>query len=118
MKLPEIGQWVEWIARTAPAGKADATIRKLVNRWTNDDHQAAGNWLASAPENPAKNVAIRSFAETVSKYVPETAAQWAMTLPAGEARATTLKTIYKNWPKDDAASKAAATTFANEHRIK
>lgn len=118
VEVAEIGQWVEWTDRTVPAGKADGTIRNLVNRWTKEDHQAAGNWLMSAPETPAKNVAIRSFAETVSKYEPEAATQWAMTLPAGEARETTLKTIYQNWPKDDDASKAAAAAFAHAHGIK
>ncbi len=61
---------------------------------------------------------IRSYAETVSSYEPATAAQWALTLPAGPARDATLRTIYQNWPRHDPAAREAAATFAQQHGIK
>ena len=92
------GQWIEWVGQTLPAGKSDASIRNLVRRWTENDYQAAGKWLSSTPDGPAKHTAIRSYAETVSRYDPDTAAQWAMTLPPGKDRDETLKNIHDNSP--------------------
>ena len=115
VKSGETGQWIEWIGEKLPAEKSNDSIRNIVRNWTENDYQAAGKWLATAPDGPAKNSSIRAYAKTVSKYEPETAAQWAMTLPPGKDRDATLKRIHGNWPKDDAAAKEA---FANEHGIK
>ncbi|MEO5914166.1 MAG: hypothetical protein ABIS50_08035 [Luteolibacter sp.] len=107
VKSDDTGKWVEWMGGNLPEGKSDSGIRNMVRNWTQNDYQAAGKWLSSTPDGPAKNVSIRTYAETVSKYEPETAAQWAMTLPPGKDRDQTLKNIYQNWPKDDAAAKEA-----------
>lgn len=114
----DIGRWIEWIGEKLPAGKGDNKIGNIVRSWTSQDYQAAGKWLTTTPDGPTKNTAIRSYAETVSPYQPETAAQWAMTLPPGNDRDQTLKTIHNNWPKDDPADKEAAAVFAKEHGIK
>jgi hypothetical protein len=115
VKSDETGQWIEWLGEKLPPEKPNANIRNIVRNWTENDYQAAGKWLATAPDGPAKNASIRTYAETVSKYEPETAAQWAMTLPPGKDRDETLKRIHENWPKDDTAAKEA---FAKEHGIK
>ncbi|MCX6878475.1 MAG: hypothetical protein NTW21_32370 [Verrucomicrobia bacterium] len=114
----ETGQWIEWLGAALPADKVDDSIRDLVINWTRNDYQAAGQWLSSTPEGPARNISIRHYAETVSRYEPEVAAQWALTLPAGNARDDTLRQIYQNWPKNDAAAAEAAAAFANQHGIK
>jgi hypothetical protein len=116
--LKETGQWIEWVAATLPADRAKFPIRAYVNRWTQNDYQAAGEWLATTPDSPFKNSAISQYAETVSHYAPESAAQWAMTLPPGDGRDTALKQIYQNWPKGDPAAAEAAEAFAKEHGIK
>lgn len=115
IKNGENGQWVEWIGEKLPPDTAADNIQILVNQWTETDYQAAGKWLATAPDGPTKNSAVRSYAETVSRYEPETAAQWALTLPPGKDRDKTLNTIYHNWPKDDPAAKE---TFKQQHGIK
>ena len=117
-KKGESGKWIEWIGASLPADKGGNSIRNIVRNWTEDDYQAAGKWLATAPAGPTKNTSIRSYAETVSEYEPETAAQWALTLPPGQDRDETLQNIYENWPKNDAAAKEAAAAFAKEHGLK
>ena len=109
------GRWIEWIGDNLPPHKAADKIESMVRGWTQSDFQAAGNWINSVPDGPTKNTAIRSYAETVSKYEPETAAQWALTLPPGKDRDSTLNRIYQNWPKDDPAAKEA---FKQQHGIK
>jgi hypothetical protein len=87
----------------------------MMDTWTTHDYEAAGKWLASASDSPARNAAIRGYAKTVFKHDPETAMQWIMTLPPGSDRDNTLKNIHLNWPKYDPAGKEA---FATEHGIK
>lgn len=115
VKREELGRWIEWLGNTVPDDKGDESIRFMVQFWTQEDHEAAGTWLTTVSEGRAKMTSVQQFAETVAKYEPETAAQWAMTLPAGEKRDSTLKKIYQNWPKNEAAAKAA---FAAEHGMK
>ena len=103
----ESGQWIEWIGVNLPVEKSKNFISKMVGNWTETDHQAAGKWLAATPAGPNKTTAIRSYAETVAKYEPESAAQWAMTLPPGQDRQETLKKIYEKWPENDDAAKQA-----------
>jgi hypothetical protein len=114
IKRAETGKWIEWIGETLPPDPAKKNIERLVRDWTRNDYQAAGQWLVSAPAGPVKDAAIQSYASTVSEYEPATAAQWALTLPPGKDRDQTLKTIYRNWPKDDTAAREA---FKQEHGI-
>jgi hypothetical protein len=118
VKGDDTGKWIEWMGENLPDGKSNNGIRSMVGNWTQNDYQAAGKWLSATPDGPAKNISVRSYAETVSKYEPETATQWAMTLPPGKDREQTLKSIYQNWPKGDEASKAAAEAFKAEYGIK
>lgn len=115
LKGEETGQWIGWLGEKLPPEKSDDKVRRLMETWTQNDYQAAGKWLTTAADGPTKNSAIRSYAETVSEYEPATAAQWALTLPPGKDRDRTLKNIYRNWPKDDAAAKEA---FKQQHGIK
>ncbi len=117
-KPEETGRWIEWMGENVSAEKMGKPVRQMIRDWTQKDYQAAGAWLAATPAGPAKNDAVRGYVETIASYEPETAEQWAMTLPAGEAREGSLKKIYENWPKKDDASKAAADAFAEEHGIR
>jgi hypothetical protein len=111
----DAGLWMEWIGKTLPEGNRDDHIARLMESWTSGDHEAAGNWLASAPDGPAKIAATRGYVWRIFKHDPETAMLWINTLPPGKDRDATLKNIHRNWPKDDPAGAAA---FANEHGIR
>jgi hypothetical protein len=115
IKNGENGRWIEWIGEKLPPDKAADKIESIVNHWIQTDYQAAGNWRNTAPDGSTKNTAVRRYAETVSTYEPETAAQWALTLPPGKDRENTLNRIYQNWPKDNPAAKEA---FKQQHGIK
>jgi hypothetical protein len=111
----ESGQWIEWVGVNLSVEKSKYGISKMVRNWTKTDYQAAGKWLTATPASPTKDTSIRSYAETVAQYEPETAAQWAMTLPPGEDRQETLKNIYQSWPANEEAAKQA---FKKLHGIK
>ncbi len=110
----DTGKWIDWMATTLPKEQLRDNVDNLIGQWTQQDYQAAGKWLAAAPDGPAKNASISTYAGTVAEYEPRTAVQWALTLPDGEERQATFETIYQNWPKNDAA---AAAAFAKEHGI-
>jgi hypothetical protein len=58
----------------------------LFPKWSEHDYIAAGKWLATAPETPAKAAAIQRHAETVFAYDPEAAIRWVEGLSEGAER--------------------------------
>ena len=110
----EHAQWIEWIGGHTPPGKGDQQIINLIGGWTERDYEDAGKWLASAPEGPAKNAAIRGYALTIYKHDRETAMRWIMTLPPDERREKTLRFILVSKLRDDPD---AAAAFKKEHGI-
>ncbi len=110
----DTGRWIDWMGQTLPKDQLGANVDNLLGQWTQQDYQAAGKWLSAAPDGPAKNAAVSTYAGTVAEYEPQTAIQWALTLPAGKERQATLATIYRNWPANDTA---AAAEFALAHGI-
>ncbi len=111
----ETGRWIDWLSTHLTTGSIAAPVSSLVSEWTQMDHQSAGKWLVSAQDGPAKIYAVQAYSIAVAEYEPAVAAQWAMTLPAGPSRDTTLRAIHKNWPASDPAG---AELFANEHGLK
>lgn len=89
----DTGKWIDWMTGKLPADQRDSRIRQMVTQWTNQDHKAAGDWINSSPEGPAKVAAVKSFARTVAPFEPETALQWANTLPAGKDRDNLIREI-------------------------
>ena len=115
VQTDESGKWVEWLGKNLPTDTARDRIWHLFTEWSDDDYVAAGQWLTTAPDSPAKHAAALAYSETVFPKDPATAIQWALSVPAGEDRDRTLKRIHDNWPDNDRAAKEA---FAKEHGIK
>lgn len=114
-KSSEKGQWIVWIGENLSGEDRDRQIEAMMRSWTRNDYRAAGEWLAAAPEGPAKKASVSSYAKTVAPHDPQTAAQWALTLPPGESRKETLTAVYESWPQDDPASKAERDAFMATH---
>ena len=110
----DTGRWIDWMAQNLPKDAVANNVDNLNGQWTQQDYQAAGKWLAAAADGPAKQAAVSTYAGTVAEYEPQTAVQWALTLPAGEARQATFEAIYQNWPKSDAE---AAAAFAKQYGV-
>lgn len=89
----DTGKWIDWMTGKLPADQRDNRIRQMVTQWTRQDHKAASEWINSSPEGPAKVAAVKSFARTVAPFEPETALQWANTLPAGKDRDNLIREI-------------------------
>jgi hypothetical protein len=111
----DTGRWIDWMASHLPESAMRDNVDNLIGQWTQQDYLAAGRWLTAAPEGPAKQAAVSTYAGTVAEYEPKVAVQWADTLPEGEQRRRTYETILENWPKSDSA---AAEAFAAKHGLK
>jgi hypothetical protein len=96
----DTGKWIEWMDGKLPEDKLKKKTSDLVEQWTRNDYKAAGEWIGTLADGPAKNAAIKSFAKTVAPYEPEAAAQWANSLPAGKERDEVLRTIGAQKKKD------------------
>jgi hypothetical protein len=110
----DTGKWIAWMGQNLPEAEARQGADSLIGQWTQEDYLAAGNWLAAAPEGPAKDAAVATYAATVAEYEPQVAVQWALRLPEGEEKKTTLEMIYQEWPERDAA---AREVFAKEYGV-
>ncbi len=103
----DTGKWVEWMSRTLPPESLGERVGSLISSWAKEDNQAVAKWLNGQPDGPMKTAAVNNYARTVVEIAPQVAAQWAMTMPAGQEREETLKRIYHCWQKKDAASAKA-----------
>jgi DNA-directed RNA polymerase subunit F len=107
VKEADAAKWVQWASETLPVGDVDKAVRNMVSTWARADYRAAADWIKATPDGPAKNNSTRAYAEAVSQYEPDSAVDWAATLPAGKERDATFKTIHKNLLKKDAEGAAA-----------
>ena len=110
----DTGHWISWMAGKLPADQLAPKVEEFVSHWAREDYQAAGQWLNSSEPGPAKEAAVKSYANTVAPYEPESAAQWALTLPPGKDRDSLLTNVHSHWQKVDPE---AAATFARKHGI-
>jgi hypothetical protein len=111
-KFNSRSQWIDWLIPHLPEEQAAEQVGKLVTFWVKKDHKSAGEWISHNAHGLVKNAAIYAYSYEVAAYEPTVAAQWAMTLPAGENRKKALEGVYENWLKTDAVGKEA---FGKQH---
>ena len=110
----DTGHWIDWLADKLPADQLTKKVAKSVWEWTEDDYQAAGEWIHGSADGPAKEAAVMGYAGALARHQPESAAQWALTLPEGKDRDKLLGDVHSQWKKKDPA---AAAQFALEHEL-
>ncbi|RYD21997.1 MAG: hypothetical protein EOP88_09450, partial [Verrucomicrobiaceae bacterium] len=69
----EIGGWVECLSSAGAEIFSGQPVQRMISHWTRNDYRAAGEWLLGTPDGPAKQAAVRAYAETVAHYEPEVA---------------------------------------------
>jgi hypothetical protein len=95
----DTGKWLEWMAeKNLPAEVLNEKVSDLVGQWTRTDFKAAGEWINGSAEGPMKTAAVKTYAMTVAPYEPESARQWADSLPAGRERDEVLEAISRAKP--------------------
>ena len=90
-------------------------MHNLVKEWTRADYAAVGTWLNQSESlDRSKPAAVHAYAATIAPFDASTAANWALTLPAGEPQDDLLKEIHRHWKNQD---ETAATRFAEQHGL-
>lgn len=112
--------WIEWLGSHLSSGQRSSVERTLIgmmDSWAEQDYEAAGKWLAGAPDGRMKQAAVMGYVSAIAPHDLEAALQWVETLPDEQERTTMLKTIHYNLPKKTDADKQAAEAFAKEHGL-
>lgn len=110
----DTGKWIDWMGDKLPEDQLAGRVDNLMSQWTRTNYKAAGEWLNDAADGPAKQAAVRSYASTLAPYEPAVAAQWALTLPAGDPRESLIRNIHEQWKSKD---ETAAADFAREQGL-
>lgn len=112
VRVGETGQWLDWLGTSEiPAAVSKERAFELAARWTENDYEAAGQWLNSAPDSAVKSAVASAYAVKSYPYDPEGAMQWIQTLPKGPDRSKALSAVYQNLPKDSDEAAAFASEF-------
>ncbi len=115
IRSEDMPRWLGWAHVTFPNDGAKESVGSLLRIWTNKDFRASGGWIAAQPDGPLKHLSIQSYAESVARYEPHSAAEWAMTLPDQDQRQETLRNIYQSWPQKDLRDKVDREAFKARH---
>ncbi|MGJ8695387.1 MAG: hypothetical protein ACSHYF_03655 [Verrucomicrobiaceae bacterium] len=109
----ETGKWLTYLT-TQEKGAESPVVSSLVQDWTRNDYRAAGEWVNTVEQGPARDRAALAYAQTLSRHEPEAAAVWAETLPAGKQRQDLMKDIHRQLSQRDPE---AAAAFAQKHEL-
>jgi hypothetical protein len=110
----DTGKWIDWMHGKLPEERFKPKVQEMIGNWARQDHKAAGEWINASKDAPVREAAAGTYAITVAPYEPDSAAQWAETLPAGKDRDEAFKTIHSEWKKKD---QEAAAEFAKKHGL-
>ncbi len=87
--------WLEWMGNSLPPEKVVDTAKPLLTKWINDDYQAAGEWINRQPPGDFRNDATANYSRMMSKRFPDSARNWANTLPEGPEKNRLLEDLAK-----------------------
>ncbi len=97
---------VAWSLELPEANQGSA-MRTSMEQWTREDPTAAGNYLTSMDQSPARDTAVSSFAQAYDREDPALAAEWAGSIANEEMRNDTMQSVARSWLRRDAdAAKA------------
>ena len=109
---PEV--WLRYASENAEPENRERLVGRMVSNWTKNDFRATAEWIGRQPEGELRELATYSFAKAVAPHEPDSAAEWAATLPVGPERTELLVKIHHDWQKVDAES---AAVFAREQGL-
>lgn len=90
---------VAWLSRMDARDPlyADDHARIILKTWAESDSIAASTWLGEQPGGPRRDAAISGFIETLQRFEPAAATQWAATIGSPELRQTHLRGSFASW---------------------
>jgi hypothetical protein len=90
----------EWITTNLEGDSKNTAIRSLIQNLSHQDHTTALRYYQEATANLSPEAVEKNFGSTASQiarnwvqYDPKAAGQWVMTLPEGESRANSVRSL-------------------------
>ena len=103
-KLGEaLGRNPEAYAEAIASLPADTTLKarkSFMEKWGEQDPEAAATWLGSLPDDAASKPAAMGLAHAWAKYDEYTASNWAASLPAGPSRDAVAASLSYSFAKN------------------
>ncbi len=98
------------------AAKKDnqAVARNLASTLAQDDPKKGLAWLATLPNNGARDEAIGGIAQSWVAFDPAAASEWITALPAGKGRDNAAETLASTIARDDPSSAFAWATSISD----
>ncbi len=85
--------WLDWMGKSLPPEKVADTAKPLLTKWINEDYEAAGEWINRQPAGDFRNEAAANYARMMAKRFPDTAKDWANSLPEGPDKRRLLEDL-------------------------
>ena len=85
--------WLDWMGKSQSAEDPLAPVPSLLTKWISDDYRAAGEWINRQPQGEFRNKAAANYAGMMAKRFPDTAKDWANTLPEGPEKRRLLEDL-------------------------
>jgi hypothetical protein len=76
----------------------------ILTQWIHADYNAAATWLRDLPAGADKDSGIGFFAPMIVGKEPESAADWAASIQAPDARQIALSKVFAAWPDKTSAA--------------
>lgn len=90
-----------------PPGQETEALNGLTQLWMETDLNAAGTWLNTRPESPAKWEAAQTFALAAVRDDPQAALQWAASIPDPALQDRARRRVFARWADHDPAAASA-----------
>ncbi len=95
------GDAARWLSAQNETAQERA-VGSLIGNWANRDPNAAGTYVNSLPAGPVRDRAAQTFAQSISRYDPLTALDWASTLPdEKKLREKTTENVVRQWQRTE-----------------
>jgi hypothetical protein len=90
---PRPDAWLDWMGKSLPPERVADTAKPMLTKWINEDYEAAGEWINRQPAGDLRNEAAANYARMVAKRFPDTAKDWANSLPDGPDKRKLLEEL-------------------------
>lgn len=92
--------WLESMAKNDPY-YSSSHATQLMTAWTETDSIAASTWLSDQPLGAERDAAIIGFTESIQRFEPEAATEWANTISDPDRRLAQISSSIRNWAAND-----------------
>ena len=104
----------KWLIERATPQSLPGHLESVVSGWAGNHPAACAEWLSGLERGPETDLAVASFAKTISRDDHESSFLWAQEIGDDALRYDTARTVLKVWERTEPG---AARQFLNESEL-